>query len=342
MQKKPNANQSEFFKLKHELKNSGMFEPALFSYILRFLFSGFLFSVIFYFTFTSSSLIFIGIMSSLLGLLSLQIGFMGHDAGHGAVSPKKYMNHIFGHLCFTVINGLGMNYWQSSHNAHHKHCQNPEADPDMISDTIISLTEAHVYRKKGFEKYILPYQAYYFWLVTLLYTHKLRIQSINYLFSNFKSGKADLLQILHYVIWLGIPVYVFGAEWSVVLVSYLTANAIMGLVLIGVFSINHLGMPVIGKNDGLSFLQHQVETSRNINNHPFFDFFFGGLNHQIEHHLFPAIPSFRLRKGRAITKQFCQTLGLNYHEEKYIPALVSVTRHISRIADLEKAEASKG
>lgn len=342
MIKNINAGQTEFFKLKHELRNTDMFKPAQLSYIIRFLISGALFSAVMYLTFLTTSWFFIILLSFLLGLIALQIGFMGHDAGHGAVSPKKYVNRIFGHLCFTIINGLGMNYWHSSHNAHHKHCQNPDSDPDMISDTIISLTESHVYRKKGFEKYILPYQAYYFWLVTLLYAHKLRIQSFTYLTVNFKSSKPDLLQILHYIIWLGFPVYFFNAEWWVVLLSYLTANAVMGLVLIGVFSINHLGMPVIGSDDNLSFLQHQVETSRNISNHPLFDFFFGGLNHQIEHHLFPAIPSFRLRKGRSITKRFCQTIGLNYHEEKYIPALISVTKHISRIADLEKANLKKG
>jgi fatty acid desaturase len=91
-------------------------------------------------------------------------------------------------------------------------------------------------------------------------------------------------------------------------------------------------MPVLQAEHGLTFLEQQVVGTRNVRNPAGFDWFFGGLNFQIEHHLVPDCPGSRLRELNAITRPLCAGAELPYREESIGQALASVTRHVRRIA----------
>jgi fatty acid desaturase len=88
--------------------------------------------------------------------------------------------------------------------------------------------------------------------------------------------------------------------------------------------------PILAGNDRPDFLRRQVLTARNVRGSWFTDLALGGLNHQIEHHLFPSMPSPHLRKARPIVRRYCQDLGVDYREtgliSSYRQALVSLHR----------------
>src|SRR4029077_20586599 len=88
--------------------------------------------------------------------------------------------------------------------------------------------------------------------------------------------------------------------WGVAL--FLLSQVLASLYLAAIIAPNHKGMPVWAHGARLSFLERQVLSSRNITSHPVWDFLFGGLNYQIEHHLFPTMPRVNFRRARAIVR----------------------------------------
>ncbi len=282
---------------------------------------------------THPSLSLVFLMSAAAAFLCIQLGLIAHDAGHGAVARARSANAFAGHLTFTVLNGIGFETWCVSHNAHHAGCQDESADPDMWVDTLVSLTPRSAKAKTGVGRRLLRYQGITLWLLALFFTHSLRLQSLGRSYREPLRYRVDsLLLPLHYGLWFVLPIAIMGVGWSRVLVVYAVTSAAMGLYLAMLFWVNHIGMPVIQAGHGLSFVQQQVTGSRNVRCRAGFDWLFGGLNFQIEHHLAPDCPGPHLRELRAIAHPLCVNAGLPYREEGFRQALVSVTRHVRDIA----------
>jgi fatty acid desaturase len=97
---------------------------------------------------------------------------------------------------------------------------------------------------------------------------------------------------------------------------------------VSVFIPNHMGMRRLDEKHEVSYLEQQVTTSRNIANPALLDFYYGGLNSQIEHHLFPRVAHNRYRDMRPIVRKFCDERGIAYHEDTLYRALASVGNHL--------------
>lgn len=271
------------------------------------------------------------VAACLSGIASVQLGFVAHDAGHGAVSRRAIFNQIAGHLTFTIVNGLGFQSWRVRHDAHHAHCQDESKDPDMWVGTVMSLTPRSAAAKTGIWRRLLPYQGYYLWPTSLLFAHSLRVESLARWVAQPRRYALDAVLLPgHYLLWLVGPALGFGAG-RVVLV-YAIASGVMGLYLALLFWVNHVGMPAFQEGHGLTRLEQQVVATRNVRNRPFSDLLFGGLNLQIEHHLLPDCPSMRLRRLQSITRPLLLESSLPYREEGMMEALGSLSRHIFRIA----------
>jgi len=113
---------------------------------------------------------------------------------------------------------------------------------------------------------------------------------------------------------------------------YLVETVVTGGYLALLFWVNHIGMPALHPDHGLSVVEQQVGCTRNVRIPPALDFVFGGLNFQIEHHLLPGCPSMRLRQVRAIVRPLCHAHSIPYREESFGQAVRSVSCHISRVA----------
>jgi fatty acid desaturase len=108
-------------------------------------------------------------------------------------------------------------------------------------------------------------------------------------------------------------------------------QGLFGLYLGCSFAPNHKGMPTLTQADQLDFLRRQVLTSRNVAGSRVVDFVLGGLNYQIEHHLFPAMPRPNLRRAQPLVRAFCQDHGLPYAEASLFGSYAQAVRHLHTV-----------
>jgi fatty acid desaturase len=99
------------------------------------------------------------------------------------------------------------------------------------------------------------------------------------------------------------------------------------------FAPNHKGMPMLTEGDSLDFLRRQVVPSRNISGSRLVDTLLGGLNYQIEHHLFPSMPSPALRQLQPMVRRHCRQLGIPYTETGLLESYRIALRHMHQIGE---------
>jgi fatty acid desaturase len=118
-------------------------------------------------------------------------------------------------------------------------------------------------------------------------------------------------------------------------------QGLFGLYLGCAFAPNHKGMPTLTEADQLDFLRRQVLTSRNVAGSRLVDFVLGGLNYQIEHHLFPNMPRPNLRRAQPLIRAFCQQHDLPYTEASMFGSYAEAVRHLHAVgAPLRPAPAA--
>jgi fatty acid desaturase len=160
----------------------------------------------------------------------------------------------------------------------------------------------------------------------------LHVKTVRMLLSKEAVKHRGIEVLLIAVRLLGLPALLVLAAGPVIGLTALALQVLLfGFLLGGAFAPNHIGMPQIGHTQKVDYLRRQVLTSRNITGGPAVDFVMGGLNHQIEHHLFPSLPSANLRKARAIIRDYCLEMGLPYTERTLPAALADVVRSVHRI-----------
>ena len=265
-----------------------------------------------------------------LAFVFTQIGFLGHDFGHRQIFSDARKNTI-GSLIFTLFVGVSGELWVRTHNAHHANPNNIDLDPD-IDTPVIAFTREEACRKQGIARFIVKYQAYLFFPITCLLAFSQHISGIQFLLQ--KQGKHTaaeaLCMAIHFVLYFGLLVY-FLALWQAVL-FVLIHQGLHGLYLASVFAPNHKGMPVLDKDSRLSFLRRQVLTARNVKAHPFTDFWYGGLNYQIEHHLFPKIPRNKLGEAQTIVKAFCHARSIPYYETGLLQSYRELLQYLHQVS----------
>ena len=132
---------------------------------------------------------------------------------------------------------------------------------------------------------------------------------------------------LHYAGYLGF-VFAVMPPWHAV--AFIAVHqALFGLYLGSAFAPNHKGMPMPPPGVSWGHLRQQVVTSRNVTGAPFTDWALGGLNYQIEHHLFPSMPRPNLRAAQPIVRRHCERLGLPYIEQSALSSYQCSLRHLA-------------
>ena len=110
----------------------------------------------------------------------------------------------------------------------------------------------------------------------------------------------------------------------------LVNNVLTGLYMGTSFATNHKAMPLM--QEKLEFLRMQVLTARNVKSNPLSDLWYGGLNYQIEHHLFPSMPRNNYGKAGRIIKAFCQKHSIEHYETGVYQTYKEILQHFHQIA----------
>jgi fatty acid desaturase len=243
-----------------------------------------------------------------------QFGFVAHDAGHRQAFATPRRNDLVGLVHTTLLIGMGYGWWLDKHNAHHANPNGVDLDPD-IDLPVLAFSEEDALGKRGFERFMVKHQRAFFFPLLLLQTVHLRVETVKYLLRERRWRFRRLewvLFALHHVVGLGLVLWALPLGTAVAFV--VVQQALFGFYLASVFAPNHKGMLLIRPEDDVDYLHRQVLTARNVKASPLVDFWYGGLNYQIEHHLFPTMARIHLRKAQAIIRSFCEERGIRYYE----------------------------
>lgn len=249
--------------------------------------------------------------AAFVAFIAVQVGFIGHDAGHQQIFRASWKNDLL-----ALLNGfsLGASYswWVDTHNRHHGRPNQISFDP-AINYSIIAFSREQALEKTGLARFIVKHQALLFIPMLMLYPLSMRIDSLRYLIRKGSRFRAleFLSVLLHFPLYFLCLFFLMGF-WQAILFAVIH-QSLFGLYIFSVFVPNHMGMPMVNTEESWDFLRQQVFTSRNVKGHPLVDFLFGGLNYQIEHHLFPKMPRNRLRCARELVQEFLQQRSIAYH-----------------------------
>ncbi|MET7704694.1 acyl-CoA desaturase [Micromonospora sp. NPDC005413] len=260
-----------------------------------------------------------------------QLAFLGHDAGHRQIFRSRRANDVVGLVCANLVTGISYGWWVDKHNRHHAHPNTEGRDPDIVVAPL-SFTPSQAAAQRGLRALFVRHQAALFFPLLLAEGLHLHAASVRAVVSRGglrrRRAEAGLL-ILHFAGYLGAVFLVLSVPQAIVFI--LVNQALFGLYLGSSFAPNHKGMPILTEADDLDYLRRQVLTSRNVRGGPLLDALLGGLNYQIEHHLFPSMPRPNLRHAQPLIRQFCTEHGITYHETTLIQSWTQGLAHLRAI-----------
>ncbi|GAA4208905.1 fatty acid desaturase family protein [Actinocatenispora rupis] len=253
------------------------------------------------------------IVAGFLAVVFTQIAFVGHDAGHHQIFASHKLNKLAGIIHGNFAIGLSFGWWISKHNKHHANPNDEDHDPDVEPGALV-FVERHSEGRRGFANWLTRSQAYLFFPMLLLEGLNLHVASIKALLR--PSGRLKALEVALFVLHVAgyVTVLLFVMSPLHALAFAAVQQGLFGLYMGCSFAPNHKGMPTLRKADKVDFLRRQVLTSRNIRGGRLTDFVLGGLNYQIEHHLFPSMPRPSLRRSQPVIREFCTEYGISYYE----------------------------
>ena len=262
-----------------------------------------------------------------LAVMFTQTGFIGHDAGHRQITGSRRADGLIGRIHGNLLIGLSYGWWVSKHNRHHAHPNQIGRDPD-IGGRAIAFAPGQIQARHRFGAWLGRYQAWLFFPMLLLEALHLHVASLRALVGH--SGKAKWAEAGLLAVHLGgYLTAVFVVLSPVQAVTFLVVQqGLFGVYLGSSFAPNHKGMPVMGEDEKVDFLRRQVLTSRNVRGGLLTDFALGGLNYQVEHHLFPSMPRPSLRHAQAPVRAFCARRGIPYSETGLLASYAQVLRHL--------------
>lgn len=246
----------------------------------------------------------------LFGFFMVQIGGLMHDAGHRAIAQSSRVNDIWGYIFGGTV-AVGYGAWNQSHNKHHSHTNQEEEDPDLDLP-LHGFTQRQFAKQKGLWRLLRRYQAYIYYPLRSLTTFTRRMEPLPYFRERktLRYAPEAAVWIAGLFVYFVLPFIIFDIAKAATV--FLVVHFFSGFYMSNIFAPNHKGMPQLPKDAKISFLEHQIMTSRNVYGNPLTDFVFLGLNYQIEHHLFPNCPRNKIQRISPYVQEVCRDMNLEY------------------------------
>jgi fatty acid desaturase len=270
-----------------------------------------------------------------LAITFAQMALVAHDLAHRQVFRTKRPSEITGRLVGNLGIGMSYGWWMDKHTRHHNNPNHDDLDPDVSPEVLIWATESALGRR-GLKGFITRHQAGLFFPLLTLLAIDLKVSSVKALHNGTvkRRGLEGGLLVLHAAAYLSALLIVLSPLQAVAF--FLVHQALFGVYLGMTFAPNHKGMPhPTGTED---FLRKQVVTSRNVRGGWLVNTALGGLNYQIEHHLFPGMPSPNLSKAQPIVQAYCAEIGVPYEQAGLIESYRQALRHLHEVGAPARAE----
>jgi len=260
-----------------------------------------------------------------MALLFTRAVFVSHDILHLQYFKSKKLSLILSYPFSALAITNSSSWWIFKHNEnHHTYCNVPEKDEDIRAmDGAFTLNHKGNNKTLRFLKYPVFWGAMFFMYPAFI------VQSYNYVIKNKHFGELSLM-LLHWPIVWGFIFYVLplGSALLVFVSLYLSLSAWLSFG----FITNHLGCEVFNNKQRreMSWLEFQMRTSRSLKGGALVHWFYGGLNTQIEHHLFPHAPRFSLLKVQKLTKEIAEKYNMKYFETSPIEAYLQINKVLGK------------
>jgi fatty acid desaturase len=266
-----------------------------------------------------------------LGIVLTQLVFLSHDAAHRQIFHSGKANEWTALIIGTGLCGISLAWWNSKHSKHHATPNQVAKDPD-IDPSVVHFYPAERLPRNRFLLAAHQRQGWWFYPLLVVEALNLHTQSIVALITRpeLKRRRTELALLVARLAVVPALAFVFlspGIAGAFIGIQF----AVTGVYLGASFAVSHIGMPVIGPDVRIDFMRRQVLTSRNIRGGRAASAAMGGLNYQIEHHLFPSMPRPNLRYARAVVQTHCQDKGLVYNEVPIHRAWVIVIRYLNQV-----------
>jgi len=270
------------------------------------------------------------LMAAAFGILFTQVAFLAHEAAHRQILSSGPANDRLARVLGGIV-GMSYSWWDSKHSRHHANPNRVGKDPDIEVDTI-SFLETDAAASRGLVRVVTRKQGWLFFPLLTLEGLNLYALSFRHLLSRGPvKGRWTELGILSLrfgvvlvPIFLLLPLGMAFAFFGVMV-------AVFGVYMGASFAPNHKGMPIIAPDAKLDFFSKQVRTSRNVAGGWWATWLMGGLNYQVEHHLFPSMSRLHLAQAREVVRDYCETHDVPYTETSLWRSYAIVIDYLNRV-----------
>jgi fatty acid desaturase len=268
-------------------------------------------------------------VAAFIGMMFTQLGFIGHDAGHNQVFATRWRNRVLGLIVGNALIGLSFGWWVPKHNAHHAHPNEVGRDPDMDEGLAPASAHAAGDGPGPVVSWLARWRAPLFFPLMLLRSTGMHVLGVKRLLRrrDHASAVEACLILLHAALYLTVVLWVLSPLRALAFIA--VQQAVFSLYLGISFAPNHKAMPIIESATAAGFARRQVVTARNISGGRLTTFLLGGLNYQIEHHLFPSMPRPNLRRVQGLVMDFCAATDLGYSQESFVESFRQIIHHLS-------------
>jgi fatty acid desaturase len=257
----------------------------------------------------------------LLAVAFAQVALVAHDLAHRQVFRTNTPSARAGLIAGNLAIGMSYGYWMDKHTKHHANPNHDDLDPDVGPGALVWSREQA--RGGGL---LVRHQAWFFFPLLTLLGVSLKRDSIRAIRAGSvrRRGLESALLAVHFIGYAAALLLTLAPLQA--LAFLVVHQAVFGVYLGLTFAPNHKGMP---HPDGTEdYLRKQVLTSRNVRGGRLVDVALGGLNYQIEHHLFPAMPTPNLRLAQPIVRDYCAEIGVPYEMTGLIESYRQALRHL--------------
>uniref|UniRef100_A0A2P2KMG3 Uncharacterized protein MANES_03G048600 n=1 Tax=Rhizophora mucronata TaxID=61149 RepID=A0A2P2KMG3_RHIMU len=337
----------DYRKLAAEFSKMGLFEKKGHGALISLCFMAVLFLASVYGVLCSSSKGVHVLCGGLIGFLWIQSGWIGHDSGHYNIMTSHHLNRFVQILSGNCVAGISIGWWKRNHNAHHIACNSLDFDPDLqhmplfaVSSKFFGSLKSYFYdRRMNFDsvaRFLVSYQHWTFYPVMCFARINLYAQSFLLLLSpkiRMPNRGEEILGLLVFWIWYPLLVSCLPT-WGERLIFVVASFMVTGIQHIQ-FCLNHFSTSVyVGPPKGNDWFEKQTEGSLDILCPSWMDWFHGGLQFQIEHHLFPRLPRCHFREVSPFVRELCKKHNLPYNIASFWKANV-MTYQTLRAAALQ-------
>jgi fatty acid desaturase len=271
------------------------------------------------------------LIAAALGIIFTQFAFLGHEASHRQVFSSNKANDWAGRALTSGFVGMSYSWWMNKHTRHHGNPNMIGRDPDIEPDTF-SFLEKDAAQTRGLMGLFTKHQSKFFFPLLAFEGINLHVKSIAHVFGRGKVDERgwEITMIVGRIVLVVAAVFLvlpLGMAFAFLGVQL----AVFGIYLGAAFAPNHIGMTIVPEGAKLDFLRKQVLTSRNVKGGWWMTALMGGLNFQVEHHLFPSMARPHLRRAREMVLAVCEREQIPYTETSLPRAWGIVLESLERV-----------